>query len=396
VRIEAMPNPQAKAQAAAQLHARLLALRNLSNAHAPGGVAAGADASLPGRMRAMGERFGRSEPQVGNDLQTLLRTGEHPPGVHPDSPYGQALLRMGERLAGPRRAPAVVEPAAPREPAARTPEITTRQGAPERGTLPDGTLEPLGKRHNLTAPQRRYFAERRKAAEAAQAAGDVHAMDQFRFERTQASRRNRGLDPFPDIEAWRSFVTSRNTAGNRTGGTAVGSRAVSGVGEHFGRRMQSGDSLPKIGADNQPVVTRRGRQVTTKYEVDVPGVGPTNRTVRTRPDGISVDAHGRPDPTGVVHDNKHFSSSETRQVYNDTTQLQAQRALAQRNGGRHVVSMSSDVPNLSGVPPSPRPNPALSGSGSTMVYVDPGSGRVTHQWNHKTQAWDPVTAGAAP
>ncbi|WP_437617228.1 hypothetical protein WMF20_45155 [Sorangium sp. So ce834] len=138
VRIEAIPNPQAKAQAAARLHARLLGLRNLASAHAPGRIAGGADATVPRQMRTIGDRFGRSEANVAADMQHLLRTGEHPPGVHPESPYGQALLRLGESVV----APAPGRSRAPRPPLSTEEAITAkveadrtvRQGLEQRGT----------------------------------------------------------------------------------------------------------------------------------------------------------------------------------------------------------------------------------------------------------------------
>lgn len=54
--------------------------------------------------------------------------------------------------------------------------------------------------------------------------------------------------------------------------------------------------------------------------------------------------------------------------------------MAERvENGRHIVTMSSDNPDLYGVPPKPRPSAPLS-SGSEIYYTDPSTGKVTHKW----------------
>ena len=65
----------------------------------------------------------------------------------------------------------------------------------------------------------------------------------------------------------------------------------------------------------------------------------------------------------------------------------AQRQLAESNGGTHVVSLSSDGPDLQASPPRPRPDTTLGGSSSEIVYADPGTGTVTHVWDAATNTW---------
>ncbi|OSX89719.1 hypothetical protein BTJ44_01826 [Bacillus mycoides] len=39
--------------------------------------------------------------------------------------------------------------------------------------------------------------------------------------------------------------------------------------------------------------------------------------------------------------------------------MRAERELVQKTNGRHVVTISSDVPDLNGIPPQPRPSGPL-------------------------------------
>jgi RHS repeat-associated protein len=235
------------------------------------------------------------------------------------------------------------------------------------------TGEALDARYGLTAEQRARIRTMRRAA-----AGDPAAMEAMRYERTRLRRENLGMEPYRDMDAWRADVAAKNTTGNRERGTEVADTVRPGVADHVGRPLTSGDSLPD---PENP-----GR--TTKFETDVEGAGRDGETVRVRPDSITTDADGRPDPSGVVHDNKHFSGPGD-QVQRETDQLRAERTLAERNGGRHVISLSSDSPDLDASPPRPRPHPDVTSGGSEVVYADPSTGRVTRVWNPDTGRWDP-------
>ncbi len=106
IEIEALSNPRQKAAAAARLHARLVGLRNLTNVAEAGLLAAGHDptGSLTHVRNVAGE-VGLPEAQVAAHVQEIIRTGQLPEGIAPESPYGQRLLRLAEAIVGPRVAP---------------------------------------------------------------------------------------------------------------------------------------------------------------------------------------------------------------------------------------------------------------------------------------------------
>ncbi|PEA52461.1 ADP-ribosyltransferase [Bacillus pseudomycoides] len=95
----------------------------------------------------------------------------------------------------------------------------------------------------------------------------------------------------------------------------------------------------------------------------------------TRPDSIGRNAKGEID---LVHDHKHKISDKEHVIHNDS-QMRAERELAQETKGHHVVTLSSDKPDLNGIPPKPRPSGPL-GKESEIYYTDPKSGKLTHKW----------------
>lgn len=97
----------------------------------------------------------------------------------------------------------------------------------------------------------------------------------------------------------------------------------------------------------------------------------------TRPDSIGRNSKGEID---LVHDHKHKISDKEHVIHNDS-QMRAERELAQGKNGRHVVTISSDKPDLNGIPPKPRPSGPLAKE-SDIFYTDPSSGRVTHKWEY--------------
>lgn len=242
----------------------------------------------------------------------------------------------------------------------------------DTGPPPRKPGEPICKRYGLTSDQRKHFRDKKNAAK-----GDPDALEDMRYERTQTRRRNKGQEEYPSKDAWREDTAKRNASGNRQRGNEVEQTTRPGVSDHVGRPLESGNSFPDP--------ERPGK--TTKYEPTV--TMPDGKKVKTRPDGITKGPDGHPDPSGVVVDNKHFMGGTKDQKYPETQQLAAQRQLAESHGGKHVVSLTSDAPDLGASPPRPRPDDKLGGSSSEVVYADPTTGDVTHVWNPKSQTWDP-------
>ncbi|MBX3274058.1 MAG: hypothetical protein KF729_27580, partial [Sandaracinaceae bacterium] len=97
----------------------------------------------------------------------------------------------------------------------------------------------------------------------------------------------------------------------------------------------------------------------------------------TRPDSIGRNAAGEID---LVHEHKHLGGQE-QTVYN-TRQMERQREM----GGTHIVTMSSDSPDLTGNPPRPRPSGPLAQE-STVYYTD-SAGTVTAEWDRRNSRWN--------
>ncbi|MCQ6546070.1 ADP-ribosyltransferase [Bacillus wiedmannii] len=95
----------------------------------------------------------------------------------------------------------------------------------------------------------------------------------------------------------------------------------------------------------------------------------------TRPDSIGRNAK---DEIDLVHDHKHKISDKEHVIHNDS-QMRAEREMLEDKNGSHVVTISSDKPDLNGIPPHPRPSGPLAKE-SDIFYTDPNSGKVTHKW----------------
>ncbi|WP_336748534.1 ADP-ribosyltransferase [Bacillus cereus] len=95
----------------------------------------------------------------------------------------------------------------------------------------------------------------------------------------------------------------------------------------------------------------------------------------TRPDSIGRNAKGEFD---LIHDYKHKISDKEHVIHNDS-QMRAEREMLEDKSGSHIVTISSDKPDLNGIPPKPRPSGPL-GEKSEIYYTDPSSGKVTHKW----------------
>lgn len=75
-------------------------------------------------------------------------------------------------------------------------------------------------------------------------------------------------------------------------------------------------------------------------------------------------------------------------MYNDA-QMKVERDMLSSPNGKHVVTMSSDAPNINGVPPQPRPSGPLSEL-SDVYYTDLKTKKITHVWSVKKGKWVPV------
>ncbi|MBC6972250.1 ADP-ribosyltransferase [Bacillus sp. Xin] len=95
----------------------------------------------------------------------------------------------------------------------------------------------------------------------------------------------------------------------------------------------------------------------------------------TRPDSIGRNDKGEID---LVHDHKHKMGEKDQTIHNDR-QMRAEREMLEAENGSHVVTISSDKPDLNGIPPKPRPSGPL-GEKSDIYFTDPNSGKVTHKW----------------
>ncbi|WP_242808206.1 ADP-ribosyltransferase [Bacillus sp. N447-1] len=100
----------------------------------------------------------------------------------------------------------------------------------------------------------------------------------------------------------------------------------------------------------------------------------------TRPDSIGRNAK---DEIDLVHDHKHKISDKKHVIHNDS-QMRAEREMLEDKNGSHIVTISSDKPDLNGIPPHPRPSGPL-GKDSDVYYTDPNSGKVTHKWENNTR-----------
>lgn len=95
----------------------------------------------------------------------------------------------------------------------------------------------------------------------------------------------------------------------------------------------------------------------------------------THPDSIARNEKGEID---LIHDHKHKSGADDQVVYNDS-QMRAVREMLEADNGEHIVTISSDHPDLDAIPPKPRPSGPL-GKESTVYYSDPKTGKIIRGW----------------
>jgi hypothetical protein len=292
------------------------------------------------------------------------------------------------------------EPAKPGEPTAKPAEAAP-SNEPRPASKPEGEPplaaenDPLGSRHKLTKQQREYFRRWKKAAGTNEA-----ELLQMRYERNKVSRQNRKLPPFEDLADWAADTKRRGTDANREVATRA-DEARPALEEHIGRKAVSGDRVPVTDEFGKPVTNKKGEPKYTKYEVEVPDVPTgkgTTETVTTKPDHITIGPDGKPDPTGVVGEHKHWTGQGKGEVggsAREQRQAAAQRLHAKNSGGKRMVTVSADTPDLDGVPPRPRPHVSQTVN-TEVLFVDTTSGRVTRRWNQDAQKWIPITPPKTP
>ncbi|MGG0854160.1 ADP-ribosyltransferase [Metabacillus fastidiosus] len=192
----------------------------------------------------------------------------------------------------------------------------------------------------LTPEQRNYY---RKKIDEAEARGEYDVADDIRYKR-HCEETKKPLDR----KKWNA--TNKNLRKSQERGIEEEMKGRKAVGEHLNRKLEDNNS---------------GEVVTyTSSEGHL-----------TRPDSIGRNDKGEID---LVHEHKHKISDKEHVIHNDS-QMRAEREMAQETNGRHVVTISSDNPDLNGVPPKPRPSGPL-GEKSDIYYTDPKSGKVTHKW----------------
>jgi RHS repeat-associated protein len=190
--------------------------------------------------------------------------------------------------------------------------------------------EELGLDSDGLLPSQRETYEQMRAA-------DVWAARRYRYEQAQA---NYG-DPVQPYARWRA--RAEQNIENQRRGSARERAAREGLARHRGRPLLDGNASETLLQENG-----------------------------TRPDSYAM-ADGEID---LVHDHKHLGGRE--QVVYDTEQFAAQREVA--GDGEHVVTISSDHPNLNGVPPEPRPSRPLA-EASTVYYAD-SEGNILFVWSN--------------
>lgn len=181
--------------------------------------------------------------------------------------------------------------------------------------------------------------------------------DDMRYQRYLARCEAEGREPLPRTAPqpgdrnWQDAAD--NLRENQSRGLVGQDRAREGAAEHLGLDLD----------DNNRGDTK---QFTSRDDE-------TKRDVTTRPDSMGIDEDGN----RVVHEHKD-KSGEDQVVHNDEQMRAQQRAAGE--DGRHVVTMSSDEPNLKGKPPTPRPSGPLGQNENTEIYYTDSNGKVTHEW----------------
>ncbi|MBN1046988.1 ADP-ribosyltransferase [Clostridium botulinum] len=187
--------------------------------------------------------------------------------------------------------------------------------------------------------------------------GDAKAADDIRYERYCNNKKNEGINP-ECREEW----------------------------DKLNERIKNNRSL---GYKNEPIGRESLRDYLGKNENELINNNNSGNMYTNTMDGKTV----RPDSIGVnnegnieiVHDHKHFTSKNDQEIFNDA-QMRAERDMIEAPNGKHIVTMSSDFPDLNGIPPKPRPSGPLA-ERSDIYYTDTSCGKITHKWDSSSESW---------
>ncbi|SFK76323.1 WXG100 family type VII secretion target [Bacillus sp. 5mfcol3.1] len=192
----------------------------------------------------------------------------------------------------------------------------------------------------LTSEREEYY---RKKIDEAKARGDYKAADDIRYDRHCEETKK-------PLERKDWDARTENLRKSQERGREEEIKGRKALGEHLDRQLEDNNA---------------GEVVTyTSSEGHL-----------TRPDSIGRNDKGEID---LVHDHKHKMGEKEQTIHNDS-QMRAEREMLEDKNGSHVVTISSDKPDLNGIPPKPRPSGPL-GEKSEIYYTDPSSGKVTHKW----------------
>ncbi|CAH2463187.1 MULTISPECIES: ADP-ribosyltransferase [Bacillus] len=197
----------------------------------------------------------------------------------------------------------------------------------------------------LTQEREKYY---RKKIDEAKARGDYKAADDIRYDRHCEETKQ-------PLERKDWDARTENLRKSQERGREEEIKGRKALGEHLDRQLEDNNA---------------GEVVTyTSSEGHL-----------TRPDSIGRNDKGEID---LVHDHKHKMGEKEQTIHNDR-QMRAEREMLEDKNGSHVVTISSDKPDLNGIPPKPRPSGPL-GKDSDVYYTDPNSGKVTHKWENNTR-----------
>uniref|UniRef100_UPI00358E8D6A ADP-ribosyltransferase n=1 Tax=Bacillus paranthracis TaxID=2026186 RepID=UPI00358E8D6A len=218
--------------------------------------------------------------------------------------------------------------------------ISNLESGGVKGTGKGSNAKP--KKVKLTPEREKYYRKKIDEAEA-QAQGEYKVANDIRYERHCE-------ETIPPLDREKWDVRNENLKKITECGREEEIKGRKALGEHLDRKLEN-NNLGKV-------VTY------TSSEGHL-----------TRPDSIGRNAK---DEIDLVHDHKHKISDKEHVIHNDS-QMRAEREMLEDKNGSHIVTISSDKPDLNGIPPKPRPSGPL-GEKSEIYYTDLSSGKVTHKW----------------
>lgn len=214
----------------------------------------------------------------------------------------------------------------------------SKEGSVAKGTGDSSKANP--NKIKLTPEREKYY---RMKIDEAKARGDYKEADNIRYNRHCEETKE-------PLERKEWDVKRENLRKSQERGREEEIKGRKALGEHLNRTLEDNNS---------------GKVVTyTSSEGHL-----------TRPDSIGRNAK---DEIDLVHDHKYKISDKEHVIHNDS-QMRAEREMLEDKSGSHIVTISSDKPDLNGIPPHPRPSGPLAKE-SDIFYTDPNNGKVTHKW----------------